>query len=101
LLLDRVSAHLSSLLPKAGQGPTVKGPPGDDLARPQAPGVFSNSWFFGETPIGSAFGPLATNPLQDVWRTIPQFDFPILALAQETDRLDVDEVNVPQVENGK
>jgi hypothetical protein len=47
----------------------------------------------------SLFYALAANPLQNVRRAIPQFDFLVLAIAKETNGLKVDEINLGQIEN--
>jgi hypothetical protein len=45
------------------------------------------------------FNALAPNPLQDVWRAIAYFDLLVLAIAQETNRVKINEVNLGQVQN--
>lgn len=45
------------------------------------------------------FNAFAPNPLLNVRRAIAYFDFPVLAIEQETNGLTIDEVNLSQVQN--
>jgi hypothetical protein len=65
----------------------------------KALGVSAIAEFSAIRPSLWPFDSLAMNPLKNVWGAIPQFDLPVLTLAQETNRLKVDEVNLRHVEN--